>query len=103
MFVGALASVVGGLRVVVRHSVFVAVGFCWLLVVWCRCVVDRLGWCVVHRLRWCMVCWGVDDRGVMHHRSRNHNSSMVNRSMVNCSMMYRSMVDCSVVDRGMMN
>merc|ERR1712088_388667 len=98
MFVGALASVVGGLRVVVRHSVFVAVGFCWLLVVWCRCVVDRLGWCVVHRLRWCMVCWGVDNRGVMHHRSRNHS-----RSMVDCSMVDRSMVDCSVVDRGMMN
>lgn len=84
MFVRALASVVGGLRVVVRHSVFVAVGFCWLLVVWCRCVVDRLGWCVVHRLRWCMVCWGVDDRGVMHHRSRNHSRSMVDCSMVDC-------------------
>jgi len=127
MFVRALASVIGGLGVVVGHCIFVAVRLRWLLVVWLRGVVDWLGWCMVHRLRWCVVCWGVDNRGMMHHWSMDHGSmvySMVSHgcmmdcsvvygsmmkcsvmygSVVECSMVYGSVVDSSVVNRGMMD
>ena len=122
MFIGALSGVIRGLGVVVGHCIFVAVGLRWLLVVWRRGVVDRLGWCVVHRLRWCMVCWGVDHRGMMNHWRRDHgrmdhgsmvysmvsygcmmDCSMMNRSMMDCSVVYRGVVDCCVVYRGVMN
>jgi len=106
VFIRALAGVIRGLGVVVGHCVFVAVGLRWLLVVWLRGVVDRLG-CMVHGLRWCVVCWGMNHRGMMNHWRMDHLSvvySMVSHGcMMDCSMMYRSVVDCSVVDRGVVD
>ena len=101
------------LRVVVGHGILIAVWLRGLLVVWLWCVVDWLGWgSVVHGFGWCVVCWGVHQRGVVHHWGV-HNWSMVNsvvghRSMMNSSMMYwsvveSSVVNCSMMDRGMMD
>ena len=102
MFIGALSGVIRGLGVVVGHCIFVAVGLRWLLVVWLRGVVDRLGWCVVHGLGWCVVCWCVDHRGMVNHGSMVY--SMVSHGcMMDCSMMYRGVMDCSMVDRGVVD
>merc|ERR1712037_569910 len=102
MFIGALSGVIRGLGVVVGHCIFVAVGLRWLLVVWLRGVVDRLGWCVVHGLGWCVVCWCVDHRGMVSHGCMM-DCSMMYRGVMDCSMVDRGVVDCCMVDRGVVN